>query len=379
VKKSLALAIVLASTGTLANASTFNGKTMAMSDTGVATSDYLEGLNLNPAALANFGDSDDFNFHINAGALGADEDDLLDNAEQLVDMLDVVDGFIPSIDYVNDLVAQLQAINGKAAVVDAGGGLYMNIPTGLVSLGLTARTSLTAGVMANVDEADIDYLENAANNLTPVDAALLNSSINAIGAAVTDTGLTFARRFGVVSVGVTPKYQTVEIIDYTANVDSFDEDDLDADDYTTEDSNFNLDLGVQGQFGSWRLGATLSNALEQDYQSIDGREVTIEPLLTVGGGYRNGWFTAALDVDANSTPNLITSEESRFARAGMELNAWGWLQLRAGYKKDLESVFEDTVSVGVGFSPFGVLNVDLAAVSGDDDTKGAALQLGFSF
>lgn len=158
-KKTIALAIFLASTGTLANASTFNGKTMAMSDTGVATSDYLEGLNLNPAALANFGDSDDFNLHINAGALGADEDDLLDNAEQLVDMLDVVDGFVPTIDYVNDLVAQLQAIDGKAAVVDAGGGIYMNIPTGLISLGLTAKTSLTAGVMANVNQADINYLE----------------------------------------------------------------------------------------------------------------------------------------------------------------------------------------------------------------------------
>lgn len=385
IKKSLAVAILIASSGTqslathAAQTSTFNGKTMAMSDAGVATSNYLEGLNLNPAALANIEDRDNFNFHINAGALASDEDELLDNAEKLSDLLDGIHNMVPSAQYVDDLIAQLNAISGTAATVEAGGGVYMNIPTGLVSLGLFGKSTLSAGVIADVDQNDIDLLQNAVDTATPFDTEQLNSSVTAIGALVTEVGLTFARGDGAISYGITPKHQRVEVIDYSARMDNFDEDDFDADEFTTEDSGFNVDLGVQRQVGNWRMGATLANAIGQEYESVAGREIKIEPRLTLGGGYRNAWLTAAVDVDANSTPNLITQEESQFARVGVELNAWGWAQLRMGYKSDMESVLDDTVSVGLGFSPFGVLNLDISAVSGENDTAGAALQLGFSF
>lgn len=378
-KKSLAIGACLIGTAGLAQANTFNGKTMAMSDTGVATSNHLEGLNLNPAALANFADSDDFNMHINLGALGSDENDLLDNADDLADLLDGIDGAVPTVGTVDAIAARLEAMQGTAAIVEAGGGLYMTIPSDLISIGLSANTKLAAGVIANVDQNDIDMLQNAADNMVPFDTDLMSSSVNAMGALISEVGLTFARRQGAISYGITPKYQQIEIIDYSARVNNFDEDDFDADEYTTEDSGFNIDLGVQGQFGAWLVGASLTNAIEQNYESISGREVNIEPQLTLGGGYRNDWFTAAVDVDANSTPDLVTSQESRFARAGIEFDAWGWAQLRMGYKSDMESVRSDTVSVGIGLSPFGVLNLDISAVTGDDDTAGAALQLGFSF
>lgn len=381
VKKSLAVAILFISAGSLAHANTFNGKTMAMSDAGVATSSYLEGLNLNPAALANFEANDDFNLHLNVGALGSDEDDLLDNAEDLADLLDVFGNVTPTVADVNNVINHLRALEGSAAVVEVGGGIYANIPNRLVSVGFFAKTNLSVGVMADVDQADIAVLEGIANlsQLTPIDSDQLNSSVTAMGASITEVGLTFARRHGNISYGFSPKYQRLDVIDYRAHVSSFDEDDFDADEYTTEESNFNFDLGIQAEFGNWQLGAVLANALKQEYESVHGREVTIEPRLTVGAGYRNSWLTAALDVDANSTPNLITREESRFARAGVEVNAFGWAQLRLGYKTDMESVLDDTVSVGLGFSPFGVINVDLSAVKGDNDTVGGALQIGFSF
>ncbi|MGQ9426594.1 conjugal transfer protein TraF [Gilvimarinus sp. F26214L] len=379
VKKTLAASILLIATGSFAQANTFNGKTTAMSDTGVATSSYLEGMNLNPAALATFEGNDDFNLHLNGGALGSDEDDLLDNAEDLTDALDRLDGQLIGQAEVDEVIFQLREISGKTAVVEAGAGLYMNIPTNLISVGLFGRSQMSVGVISQVDEGDIALLENAVGSMTPFDSDDLNSSVMALGAMVTEAGLTFARQVGPVSVGVTPKHQKVEIIEYVAHVNNFDEDDFDADDYLTEDSNFNVDLGLQAAFGNWQLGATLANALEEDYESISGRIVTIEPRVTVGAGYRNSWLTAALDVDANSTANLITREESRFARVGIEMDAFGWAQLRFGYKSDLESVLDDTVSVGLGLSPFGVINLDIAAVSGENDTVGAALQLGFSF
>lgn len=380
-KKSLAAAVLFLSAGSLAHANTFNGKTMAMSDAGVATSSYLEGMNLNPAALANFEANDDFDLHLNLGALLSDEDDLLDNAEDLADLVDAIDRSIPAVADVHKAIKYLRALEGATAVLEAGGGLYANIPTQVLSVGVFARTNLSLGAAAEVDRQDIARLEDIANltNPTPLDADDFKSSVTAFGASVTEVGVTFARRQGNISYGISPKYQRIDVIDYRARVSTFDEDDLDANEYTRDDSGFNLDLGIQAELGNWQLGAVLFNAIEQDYKSVNGRKITIEPRLTVGAGYRNSWFTAALDVDANSTANLITPEESRFARAGIEMNAFGRAQLRFGYKKDLESVLEDTVSVGIGFSPFGVVNVDLSAVKGDHDTVGGALQIGFSF
>lgn len=381
VKKSLAAGILFVGAASAAQANTFNGKTMAMSDAGVATSSYLEGLNLNPAALANFEANDDFNLHLNAGAVGSDEDDLLDNAEDLVDLLDALGKTDPTVADVHNVIDHLQALEGSVAMAEAGGGLYANIPNRFLSLGLFAKTRVAVGVMAEVDQGDIAVLESIANlgHLAPIHTDQLNSSVTAMGAAVSEVGISFARRHGNISFGISPKYQRVDIIDYHANVKDFDKDDFDEDHFTTDESNFNVDLGVQAELGNWQLGAVLVNAIEHEYESVSGRELTIEPRLTVGTGYRNSWFTAAVDVDANATPNLITREESRFARAGVEMDAFGWAQLRFGYRADLEDVLEDTVSVGLGFSPFGVINVDLSAMKGDNDTVGAALQVGFSF
>src|SRR5690606_29252212 len=112
IKKSLATAILFVSAGSLAQANTFNGKTMAMSDAGVATSSYLEGLNLNPAALANFESNDDFNLHLNIGAVGSDEDDLLDNAEDLADLFDTFGDVIPTVNDVYQVIDYLESLKG---------------------------------------------------------------------------------------------------------------------------------------------------------------------------------------------------------------------------------------------------------------------------
>ena len=50
-----------------------------------------------------------------------------------------------------------------------------------------------------------------------------------------------------------------------------------------------------------------------------------------------------------------------------------------GFQRDLEDNVEDTVSVGIGFSPFNVVNVDIAGFTGDGNTAGASMQLGLRF
>lgn len=377
---------------TTAQSSTYNGKTTAMSDAGVATSNYLEGMDLNPAALATFADNDDFNLRLNLGAVASDEDELLDNAQDLADLLDEAEMLGENARTANELIVALEAINGNRADVNGGGGLYMNIPTRWASVGLYGKTELTVDVLADVADSDIAFLQEIVDRTAdpsywadpnqmpePFDSSNLDSAIIATGAAVTELGLTIAKTSGNIAYGVTLKNQQVEVIEYIAKVGAYDEDDFEADDYTTEDSNLNVDLGIQAGYGNWLVGATVANAIKGEYQSISGREIVVEPRITLGGGYRNGWFTLAVDLDATAVPNLVNREESQLARIGLEMNAWGWAQLRAGYKTDLESAMGDTASVGIGFSPFGILNLDVSAVQGENDNVGAALQLGFSF
>ncbi|MEX0739725.1 MAG: conjugal transfer protein TraF [Pseudohongiella sp.] len=374
---SVTLAFSLASS--LATANTFNGKATGMSDAGIATTDYLQGLILNPAAPANLDDSQDFSLHLTLGAIGSDEDDLIDGAETLSQRLEQFDGQVPDMQRVAELAERFRAISGSHATVEAGGGLYMSVPTRMATISAFVRTDLAIDVVANTNENDLGRIAQVLATSIPLDTRDLESSVFATGTSLTEGGLSFARSNGDFSYGATVKYQRVDLIEYQARIDNFDDNNFDADEFRTDDNGFNLDLGVQQAFGNWRVGATVTNAIKADYATISGRQVSIEPRVALGGGYRNGWLTAALDLDANAAANRITGEDSQFGRIGIEFDMWDWAQLRLGYKTDMKSAIHDTASVGLGFSPFGVINVDIAAVAGDKDTVGAVLQLGLSF
>ncbi|MEK9711486.1 MAG: hypothetical protein VW258_02865, partial [Thalassolituus sp.] len=65
---------------------------------------------------------------------------------------------------------------------------------------------------------------------------------------------------------------------------------------------------------------------------------------------------------------------------GGELDAFGWAQLRAGYRTNLAGD-NNVVSLGAGVSPFGV-HLDLALmadIAKPEKEFGAAMEFGFYF
>ena len=62
---------------------------------------------------------------------------------------------------------------------------------------------------------------------------------------------------------------------------------------------------------------------------------------------------------------------------GGELNAWNWGQLRGGWRVDVVNSARNILTLGLGFSPFGV-HADLA-LAGNERELGASFQLGFRF
>ena len=396
----LAANIMFASTGVNA-LEAYNGKIMAMSGAGLASGDFSYGGLLNPALAANFTEDDDFDINLNIGVLASDEDELIDNADDLVDIIDDIDGLDPSLvtGELTDLRDTLLDIDGATARVNGGASVQFSFPNELVATSVFITANAAIGAATIVDPDDIALLDALiAGTITdPIDETTLETSVLATGVLTSEVGITFAKKFTIagqeVAFGISPKHQTVETIIYLERIADFDSDEFDSDEYTEEESNFNVDLGVQTSFDHWKFGATLKNVIENEYDMVDislpgdpvreaeinDRVVTISPLLTLGTAYRNDWITVAFDIDANGIEEPVTQEDVQIARAGIEFDAFQWAQLRFGYRHDLEDTFEDTISAGIGLSPFDVFNLDIAAMTGDNDTLGAAIQLGVQF
>lgn len=363
-----------------AHADVFNARTSAMGGIGLAGTDFKNAAMINPALVARYNEADDFALNLNVGVLGSDQDELLDNAEDLDDLIDELEGRDVTADDVQAFSDLLTELDGAIATVGAGANLQAVIPNQYVSTALFVSAAAYVGVAAAVDLGDIDNIIEG----QPLDGDLLDTSITATGALVTEYGLAFGKVFNIgnraVSVGVAPKMQDVETIAYEAVLGEYDSDDFDSDEYTRDDSNFNIDVGAQLPLSeSVAVGAALKNALKQDYELATGDELSIEPQLQAGVAYTNSWFMAGLDLDLNAVEDLSGRGDAQRARLGVEFDAFDWVQLRLGYVHDLEDTLDDTITAGIGLSPFGVANLDIAAIYGENDTYGAVLQLGMNF
>ncbi len=385
-KKTLLSLALVAVSGTAVAGDFYNGRLTGMSGAGLVTGNYTDGVLVNPSLAAAYDENDDFAIAINAGALASDEDDLVDGLDELVDFMD----YLSEIRDYQDLDAGLAEeakqllteVDDKTASLSAGGSLVVSIPNSLLPAALVAKTRLTAGVTSLISDSDYTLLENSINQ--PFDPNDLQSEVVGVGAMITEVGIALSRSLQTsdttqLLVGITPKRVTVETFVYNARVNDFDEDDFDADEFTVESSATNFDAGVTYITGNVRYGLVVRDVMEKEFDTISGEKLVIEAQSTAAVGYQNSWFTAEAALDLNAVPSFALGGDTRMLRAGVELNAWRWLQLRVGLQQDLEDTLEDTYSVGLGISPFDTVNLDVAAFTGDNNTVGGAVQLGIRF
>ncbi len=408
-KKTLLSMALMAASGAAVAGDYYNGRLTGMSGAGYATGGYADGVVYNPSLGAKFDEQDDFGLVFNGGVLGEDEDDLIDGLEDLADYLDELEektaydyfdeigGFDPNDplaseqearqlieEEAEEAIRRLENIADKTANIGAGGSFVLALPNDLLSLSVVGKTRIEAAVQTVVNEEDYQYIRDAVGE-TNFDPAGLQSYGVGRGAAVSEVGLAMAKSLQTgedsrLLLGATPKWMHVMTFVYSATVDDFEEDDFDGDEYTVETDDVNIDLGATYLCGDMRYALTVSNLISNEYETIvPGDTLEIKPRATTAVGYEGSWFTAEVAADLNTSPNYATGQETQFVRAGAELNAFDWAQLRVGFQRDLEDNVEDTVSVGIGFSPFNVVNVDIAGFTGDGNTAGASMQLGLRF
>ena len=217
----------------------------------------------------------------------------------------------------------------------------------------------------------------------------LGSEAVAIGANVTQVGLAFAKKFDIgpngLSLGFTPKVQRIEVLNIAVGLDD-DADDISDDfsdsKYRSDDTAVNFDLGAAFHASeNWTFGLAVRDVMGSDLASktTSGRTFTydLSPVVTAGAAYNGETITVAADVDLTQHERFGRGDESQFLRVGAEAG-WEWAQFRVGYQMDIEDGTNDIATAGIGFSPFGVLHMDLAAAAGDD-TYGAVLSISFTF
>ncbi len=210
---------------------------------------------------------------------------------------------------------------------------------------------------------------------------LLSSSSRVSAVAITEFGVALAREFELggyaVAFGVTPKVQ--RLIVYNQEIDFSDE--VIELDYTENADSIvraNLDLGVSAQVGEiYQLGLAVKDLVPDDHRLETGGDFSFRPAARLGGAMVTERYTVALDIDLLTRGSFMGEPESREIALGGAYRPASWVELRGGYRTDLEGDLPDALSLGAGLQA-GRFVTDLAASFGDDFT-GVALDLGWAF
>lgn len=346
----------LGSTAIAAPFSVYDARSAGMGGTGVASAQISSAPFYNPAMLATQREEEDFALLLGAGVSAQDNNKLLDDIEAYNDAVDTGD--------VTAYEAAIDSAVGKKLTVQA---------NTFLALGFAGETwSMAASGNAYV-QASVGTTKAGVNGI--------DSTIDFTGVEVTETGFSLARKFGDLSIGLTPKVQSVTSYDASALLSNNDDLGDIIDTATTNGKDHgtttNIDVGLVYKLTeNWKVGGVLRNALSEDYTTQASNKITLEPQTRVGIGYTGDIVTFAVDYDlAKNDPIITGGEETQYLNAGVELDLLDFLQLRAGMSTNTaNSAAEETYSLGLGFNIVAV-QIDIAAVGNDNSVSGF-LQVG---
>jgi len=382
----------------------FDPRSLAMGNTGVASGPTSTAVLFNPALLSTAGEDENFSLDLPIiGAGVADPNDLLSAVDDfssanyvgnLDNALAQLNAF-PSpanVSAVQTAVSQLSdglaSLSDKAAVFDAGATIVLGVPNETVGIGMYANAYVIGGAVGDYtdsDKAQLDAIAADPTTCVPTCSVTLTSSVSGRALLLSEVGVSVSHQFAIaghdVAVGATPKFTSATTYDYNFTGSDLDNADINLQDGKRTDSTFNVDLGAATGFGDkWSAGLVVRNLISHDFTTAQGNSVKIGPQARAGVSRHTDRTTVSLDVDLTENDQATFETKTQFVALGAEFDVYKTVQLRVGYRNNLSASGgfpADTLSAGVGFSPFGA-HVDLAVAGNSDETSGA-LRLGFSF
>ncbi len=390
----------------------FDARSIAMGNTSVATGSMSSAAFSNPALLVNNVSDDSFVISLGAGATVLDNGgviDTIDNFQGVEDQLNIkineLNAAIAATDpnaltiadevisLTNEQIAELNSLNGDSLLGKVTPGLMIGYTGDSFSLALSAQVN---GIFSGGfdDTFNIPAITTGAQQLvtdvaagSTVDSVIGNptGNLRAIGALATEIGLSAATKLTIagmnVAVGIKPKVVSAEAISYTASLENFDTGDIvdqtseDLGSFTTMDAGITVDITE-----SFRAGLLATNLISKTLTLSNGIDkVDFDTKLRAGAAYSNSFVTLAVDMDLTETSPIQFEDPTKMLAAGLELNAFNFMQLRFGYQDNIASGAnsEALYSAGIGLWLLGV-DLQIAAV-GNADSVGAFIQTGVRF
>ncbi|EGQ9205200.1 conjugal transfer protein TraF [Vibrio cholerae] len=382
IKSSLAVVISMAfSSSALASNLLMDARGAGMGNTGVSTADYLLAPYYNPALTAVYRKNDSFGILLPSIGLRAEDkdeslktiDDLQDSIEQF-ERAGVGAATQENVDQLNRYLDQLA--DDKPLAVTAGIGIAVALPLDSVSLNFFTRGYAEVIAKANV-------AAKSGNSANDVQTRYESSDVDLTAFSYTEVGLAMGKQVVLggqtVALGVTPKVQQLRTYQDNASVKSFDLDDYDKSE--VKDNAFNLDMGAVWLIDQYRVGIVAKDLFAKDIQTQNRNNTyKLDTQIAVSGSYVSDFFIAAVDLDLTKQRRFNgDNDDTQFMRFGVEGNVWGWAQLRAGYEVDLQNSLDNSVSVGLGVSPWDVVSFGLAGSYAGDNQFGLSANLAFTF
>lgn len=366
-KSTLAVVMAMAfSSSAFASNLLMDARGAGMGNTGVSTADYLLAPYYNPALTAVYRKNDSFGILLPSIGLRAEDkdeslktiDDLQDSIEQF-ERAGVGAATQENVDQLNRYLDQLA--DDKPLAVTAGIGIAVALPLDAVSLNFFTRGYAEVIAKANV-------AAKSGNSANEVKTRYESSDVDLTAFGYTEVGLAVGKQVVLggqtVALGVTPKVQQLRTYQDNASVKSFDLDDYDKSE--VKDNSFNLDMGAVWLIDQYRVGIVAKDLFAKDIQTQNRNNTyKLDTQIAVSGSYVSDFFIAAVDLDLTKQRRFNgDNDDTQFMRFGVEGNAWGWAQLRAYYEVDLQNSLDNSVSVGLGVSPWDVVSLDLAGSYG---------------
>lgn len=396
--------------------SSFDSRSMAMGGAGVAVGGADAAPLFNPALLSVTKEEDKFAIILpTMGARLSDPDKLRDSIDTF-QAGNYVNNLQTAIDNLNiaptpanativknrltDVSAQLSTLNNKPITAEAGLATVVGMPSKKYGVAFYASGTVTAGGLFNYnDKPTLDNLATLAdqcstgnatscNTLKTFNTNTLTSGVHFKGVQLVEAGFALSREFQIydhsVALGITPKIVKAKLFDVTVKANDSNQSNVNLNDNSTEYTFANFDLGAAKNYSNgWRTGFVIKNVIPQtlDFKAAPGvpaESLKLMPQARIGVSHATTWSTVALDVDLTRNDPAGFENKTQYIALGGELNAWGWAQLRAGYRADMVDSARNVASVGLGLAPFRVVHIDLA-VAGNATDIGASFQLGVHF
>lgn len=414
-KLSLAISLSIATTSALASPQApMSARSFAMGGTGVAVAHPSAAPLANPAMMAapQHDWADDFGLMLpSVNARYADEEDVIDQIDDIQGVIDEFQGLNRTSNpeearrLAGDLRERLNNFDRDTVRVDAGLGIAFAIPTNSISVGFVADGAIRATVRGELDPDDDAFLRDL-ETATALDLATadldrdLKSRGRILASAVAEVGISLATTFELnngeqFQFGVTPKYVELRTFQYTETVSGFEDDEFDGDQYQTDKSGFNLDIGAAYAFGEnreWNAGVVVKNLIPMELDSAQARPLlgeekrTLElnPMVTAAIAHKSDYHVVTAELDLTKKKAFGFEDDTQWLAVGAEFDAWRYAQLRAGIRHNLASnsdndgIEEDTqFTAGLGLNVLGA-RLDIGALYSSADV-GAAIELGTSF